>query len=146
MSEEKLGAMLRLLHIEPGELEKEENFGLRMRVQRVAYLLQQLGEEGFSYNFSTYFRGPYSVDLEKASSLMTQMGEASLKNSELAVWFFKHDLDWLRCATTIMMVHPNYSGRRDMEFEGVKFYMPKLARDEFDRIMSELKGRGILVD
>ena len=146
MSEEKLGSLLQLLHIEPGDLNREENFGLRMRVQRVAYLLQQMGEEGFDYNFSTYFRGPYSVDLAKASSMLTQTGSAELKYSELAVWFFRHDLDWLRGATTIMMVHPAYTGRRDMEFEGVKFYMQKLTRDEYDKITAELKGRGILAD
>lgn len=146
MSEEKLGAMLGLLHIEPGDLSREENFGLRMRVQRVAYLLQHMGEEGFAYNFSTYFRGPYSVDLAKASSMLTRTGNASLKNGELAVWFFKHDLDWLRGATTIMMVHPTYTGRRDKEFEGVKFYMPKLTVEEYDKTIAELKGRGILAD
>ncbi len=146
MTNEKLSALLNTLQIDPSELKKEENFGLKMRIQRVAYLLNYLGDEGFGYSFSTYFRGPYSVDLAKSCSVFTDRPSGSLEREELVKWFFDHELDWLNAAVTIMMLHASYRGREEEEFQAVRHYRERLTEEEYASIMAELRVRGILRD
>lgn len=146
MADEKLSALLNALKVPPPELKKEENFGLKMRVQRVAYMLQFVGEEGFNFSFSTYFRGPYSVDLAKKLSLMTENPEGTIDRSQLARWFFDHELEWLNAAVTIMMLHSSHrSGERGW-YEAVRQYRERLTEEEFRSILVELRERKIIND
>ena len=144
MSDQKLGAVLRLMHVEPSDLNRDESFGLRMRVQRVVYLLQHTGEEGLRFSFSTYFRGPYSVDLAKACSLLGDAGSGSLKGESLAAWFLDHDLEWLSTATTVIMLHGSFRDRPAEEYAAVRFYRQDLTEEEFGSILSQLREKGVL--
>lgn len=146
MTAEKLGNLLRLLQISPADLKEEEAFGLKMRVQHVVYLLQYMGEGGFDYAFTAYFRGPYSVELARACSFLTRADQGRIERAELATWFFDNELEWLSAATTIMMIHTSYAGRRNEEFGAVRFYREHLTEEEFESVLSELKGRGVLAD
>jgi hypothetical protein len=70
MNDSKLLALIKVLDLDTLQVKNRDNFGVKMRVQAAAYLLQYLGEDGFDYSFSTYFRGPYSVDLGRGLSLL----------------------------------------------------------------------------
>ena len=144
MADDKLSALLNTLHVPLPELKKEENFGLKMRIQHVAYMLQFVGEEGFNFSFSTYFRGPYSVDLAKKCSLMTENPEGAIGRSELARWFFDHDLEWLNAAVTIMMLSSSHSGGEREWFEAVRQYRERLSEEDFKSILAELRKRKII--
>ncbi len=144
MGNEKLLALLNTLGIKPSELKREENFGLRMRLQKVAYLLQYIGEQGFDYSFSTYFRGPYSVDLAKTSSLLTETPSGKLERSEEALWFFARELEWLNIATTIMMLEGDYRGRDGDLFRAVKQYRERTTEEQFGDVLRVLRKRGVL--
>lgn len=144
MADDKLGALLHLLHIGVKELKREESFGLKMRVQRVVYLLQYVGETGFSFSFSTYFRGPYSVDLAKRCSLMEDEHGGAIENAELAVWFYDHELEWLTVATTILMAAASGESDKGKMEKTVRFYRERLTGAQFESVYSTLAERGIL--
>lgn len=144
MNDEKLGAVLRLMHVEPADLKRDDSFGLRMRVQRVVYLLQHIGEEGLKFSFSTYFRGPYSVDLARACSLLTDKGNGRLESEAIAAWFLDHDLDWLSTATTVIMLHRSFRDRPSEEYGAVRFYREDLTEEEFKSILSQLSEKRVL--
>jgi uncharacterized protein YwgA len=139
--------LLEILGLSRDELKKEENFLKRFRVQKAAYLLKYLGVRPFtSYDFSLYIHGPYSPDL--AREYYSEKGEEpqvlKIDNDvlELLNWFMNHDERWLEIATSILMIYERYPkiGSKEM-LSILKLSKPGITREEFEKILSELRSK-----
>jgi uncharacterized protein YwgA len=139
--------LLQILGMTRDELKMEEEFLKRFRVQKAAYLLKYLGVRPFTkYDFSLYIHGPYSPELAREYYLERseepQVPAISDDKLELLNWFMNHDERWLEIATSILMIRERYPRISSEEMLSIlRLSKPWITREEFEKILSELKSK-----
>lgn len=143
MSKLKVSNLMHLLNIDPSRLKNATETDLRLKVQKIVYLLEYIGEPGLDYPYSIYLRGPYSTALAKDYYSIDTTEKGSINNEGLAEWFFEKNVLWQEVAATTLMIHKQHHSKPEDEFEVVKNLKPWVTFDKYLKIIEELKGKGI---
>lgn len=90
------------------------DFGARLRIQKVAYLIQAMGLAGLNYDFNMYYRGPYSKDLADDYMRLAKLGDYAIETLAEKASFdvprplVDADTETLEAASTIYMIYEDY--------------------------------------
>jgi uncharacterized protein YwgA len=134
---------MHLLRINPSELTNPDRMDLRLKLQKTVYLLKYTGEPGFDYPFSIYLRGPYSIPLTRDYYSIEATEEGNIGKEELAKWFFEKDISWQEAAATMLLIHEQNKASPEDEFKLVKNLKPWITFVEYQKILDEMKEKGI---
>jgi uncharacterized protein YwgA len=140
----------------------DDGLEARVRVQKIAYFLKQLGF-GFDYEFDQYYHGPYSQDLANDYYTLAGLGDGEI--NELALLCKKANecseamgnaidnlnkwgTEALEVASLIHDLYTDeksdYRGDLDGAIDTVKFLKPWVNDDIINEALRLLKSLGLL--
>lgn len=133
------------------------SFDNRLKLQKMIYLIQEVGGIDLGYQFSLYHHGPYCPELTKTAfyiedftgmkeDVVFEDEETEKKFQDLIgkVDKFKEDVDWLEIASTIILFSKLYPKLKDVNIiKHIHKIKPQYEPKTIEKVWGEMKSHQI---